>query len=62
MKKLKKVGLLAIICTFLLTLTGCTNNVEGTLEELMTKVYSNVAEEERPKALTNMEVNSENIE
>lgn len=62
MKKIKKVGLLAIICTFLLTLTGCTNNVEGTLEELMTKVYSNVAEEERPMALTNMEVNSENIE
>ena len=66
MKILKKCSVLIMImaCLFL---TACgkeakDKNVEGTLEELMTKVYATVPEEEKPMALTNIEVNEENIE
>ena len=37
-------------------------NVEGTLEEIMTKVYAGIPEENLPMALSNMEVNAENVE
>jgi len=60
---MKRISLFLIIC--LLLVTGCgkkEKNVEGTLEELMTKVYSNVSDEEKPMMLTNTEVNTENIE
>lgn len=62
MKLLKKLGLLTISAFMILALTGCSKNVEGTLEEIMTKVYSNVADDEKPMMLGNMEVNDENIE
>lgn len=39
-----------------------TENVEGTLEEIMTKVYAGIPEENLPMALSNMEVNAENVE
>ena len=60
---MKKISLFLIIC--LLLVTGCgkkEKNVEGTLEELMTKVYDNISDEEKPMMLTNTEVNAENIE
>ncbi|MBE6154791.1 MAG: hypothetical protein E7163_04390 [Firmicutes bacterium] len=60
---MKKISLFLIIC--LLLVTGCgkkAKNVEGTLEELMTKVYASVSDEEKPMMLTNTEVNNENIE
>lgn len=37
-------------------------NVEGTLEEIMEKVYAGIADEEKPMMLMNVEVNAENVE
>ena len=37
-------------------------NVEGTLEEIMTKVYADIPEENLPMALGNMEVDAESVE
>lgn len=60
---LKKIGLIAMVVTVTLLFTGCGNkNVEGTLEELMTKVYENVPDEKKPMMLGNTEVNEENAE
>ena len=68
MKTMKRLGLFLIICFSTLVLTGCgsekttVKNVEGTLEEIMTKVYQDVPEESRPMMLMNTEVNDENVE
>lgn len=69
MKTIKRLGLFLIICFSALVLTGCgsekaskAKNVEGTLEEIMTKVYEDVPEESRPMMLMNTEVNDENVE
>ena len=60
---MKKIFLVAFTFILSLTLIGCgAKNVEGTLEELMTKVYENVPEENRPMMLMNTEVNKENVE
>lgn len=66
---LKKLGLLTIVFVALVAFTGCgadketkEKNVEGTLEEIMTKVYADIPEEERPMMLMNTEVNAENVE
>ena len=60
---LKKFGFLFVVSLLVFTLTGCASkNIEGTLEEIMTKVYSSIPEDERPGALANTEVNEENIE
>ena len=49
MKKIKKILLLLLVCTTLVSLTGCVEkNVEGKLDEIMTKVYAGLAEDERP--------------
>lgn len=37
-------------------------NVEGALEEIMTKVYAGIPQESLPMMLTNMEVTSETVE
>ena len=60
MKKI--LGLLtALVLT--LTLTGCgEKNVDGSLEEIMNKVYASIPEEERPMMLMNTEVTKENVE
>lgn len=64
MKFMKKASLIVMViaCLFM---TACSNskeeNIEGTLEEIMTKVYATIPEDERPMALTNIEVNDENI-
>lgn len=61
----KKILSLFILLGCLLCITGCGNEnakVEGTLEDVMTKVYANIEEENLPMGLTNMEVNEENIE
>ena len=59
---MKKIILLMAVCmTFLLTGRG-SKNVEGSLEEIMTKVYANVADDEKPMGLANTEVTDENIE
>lgn len=58
--------ILIIFTALLITLgvTACesTKNVEGTLEDIMEKVYANIAEEDRPMMLMNTEVNEENVE
>lgn len=59
---MKKIGLLVSIFVFSLFITGCSNNVSGTLEEVMEKVYENIPENERPMMLTNTKVTDENIE
>lgn len=59
----KKIILGCLACVTLFSLTGCgEEKVEGTLEEIMTKVYADVPEDERPMMLTNTEVTEENVE
>ncbi len=63
MIKFKKIGLISLIG--MLFLTGCSNksqNIEGSLEEIMTKLYEGISEEELPMALTNIEITNENVE
>lgn len=63
MKHLKKIFLGLIVVLATLTLTGCGDkNVEGSLDEIMNKVYANVKDEEKPMMLANTIVNEENIE
>ena len=60
---MKKILLFLIAFISCFTLFGCgTKNVEGTLEDLMTKVYSTLKEDEKPMMLTNIEVTKENVE
>lgn len=60
---IKKIILGCLACVTLFSLTGCGEmQVEGTLEEIMTKVYAEVPEDERPMMLTNFEVTEENVE
>lgn len=63
MKIFKKISLIltAVVCVFLMTACG-EKNVEGTLEDLMTKVYADIPEDKRPMMLGNIEINDENIE
>ena len=59
----KKLKTLIIALILVLTTTACgAKNIEGNLEDIMTKVYSDIKEEERPMGLANTEVTSENIE
>ena len=61
MKKLFAILLIGL--TSLTVFTGCTSkNVEGNLEDLMTKVYNELPQEETPMMLQNVEVNAENME
>lgn len=48
---------------FCFVLTGCgEKNIEGTLPDIMTKLYEGISEEEKPMMLDNIELNSENFE
>lgn len=59
----KKIILGCLACVTLFSLTGCgEKQVEGTLEEIMTKVYADIPEDERPMLLTNIKISDENIE
>lgn len=63
MKKLEKLFVSVLIFGSLFLLYGCgKKNVEGSLEDIMAKVYKDIPEERKPMALTNMEVTDENIE
>lgn len=60
---MKRFLLIIVMFVFGLTLSGCgVKNVEGSLEEIMDKVYSNLKDDEKPMMLTNIEVNKENVE
>ena len=53
MKTIKKLFALLLVCTTILTLTGCgEKNVEGTLEEIMGSIneytYEGLADDEKP--------------
>lgn len=61
---MKKV-LIAICAVLALFMTGCgtkEKSIEGTLEDIMTKVYEGIPEEELPMMLSNVEVTKENEE
>lgn len=63
MKQLKKIIVLTIIMTLCLSLTGCkAKRVEGSLEEIMSKIYGDISKEELPMGLENIELNEENQE
>ena len=58
-----KILLVFIALISLLSLTGCgERNVQGSLEEIMDKVYASIPEDQRPMMLTNIEVTKENVE
>lgn len=59
MKKLFLFMLIAVAC---FGLTGCGNkNIEGSLENIMEKVYADIDDEDKPMMLTNIELTDENI-
>ncbi len=63
MKKFKYVGLCFIAVLAIFLVTGCGNkNIEGSLEDIMTKLYEDIPNDNRPGGLSNMEINDENIE
>lgn len=63
MKFFKITSLVVLIGAISLLVTGCGNkNIEGSLEDIMTKLYSSIPEDERPMMLQNTKVDSENIE
>lgn len=61
MKIFKKILLVVIILLVSVLVTGC-GNIEGSLEDIMTKVYADIPENERPMMLMNTEVTDENVE
>ena len=63
MKLFNRIALFLVICLSAFVLTGCgEKNVEGELDELMAKVYSQLPEDKTPMGLTNIEVTAENVE
>ena len=62
MKKIKLFSLVLVSVFSLFGLTGCgSENVEGSLEDLMTKMYQDIPEDQRPM-LANTVIDEENIE
>ena len=60
---LKRIGLFMFLGLMMFGLTGCgSDNVEGSLEDLMTNVYENLNDDEKPMMLMNTVVDEENIE
>lgn len=60
---MKKLLLITLMFIFALTLSACGNkNIEGSLEEIMDKVYSTLKDDEKPMMLTNIEITKENVE
>ena len=65
MKISTKILSILALSFFFLGISGCSKkeeNIPGSLEEIMTKVYASVPEEERPMYLENREVTKENAE
>ena len=56
------VAVVAIAVVAVVFLKPVEKNVEGTLEEIMGKVYAGIAEENLPMMLGNIPVDSENVE
>lgn len=63
MKNIKIFSLIVITFIMGLFLTGCgAKNVEGSLEDIMAKVYEKLPEDKTPMMLMNTEVTEENVE
>lgn len=63
MKVFKKIILIVIMLVVAFAVTGCgSKNIEGSLEDIMTKLYAGIPEDQRPMMLMNTEVNEENVE
>ena len=63
MKKIFKISILAFSFMALIVFTACSNNnVEGSLEDIMERVYKDIPQDERPMMLGNIEVTDENVE
>lgn len=65
MKLFSKLLTPLVLLALLFNVTGCgtkEKNIEGSLEDIMKKVYANVPEEKTPMMLTNIEVTEENAE
>ena len=63
MKVFKKIFLIVIMLVAAVVLTGCgSKNIEGSLEDIMTKLYASIPDDERPMMLMNTEINEENVE
>lgn len=64
MTHFKKFGL-GLLIIGALFLTGCSakeENIEGSLEEIMDKLYEGISEDELPMGLSNIGITSENVE
>ena len=65
---MKKLSLLFVLLSALLLITGCNEkkeenkNIEGTLTEIIEKVYKDLPAENTPNGLSNIELTDENIE
>ncbi len=60
---MKKIG--ALVLLVLVLLTGCkkeVKNIEGTLPEIMEKLYAGIPEEQMPMYVENVELTNETIE
>lgn len=63
MKLFKKVIFVIVIFSIALLFTGCGNkNIDGSLDDLMAKVYNDLPKDQIPMFLENYEINDDNIE
>ena len=63
MRKIKYLGLCVVLLLTMFVVTGCgSKNVEGKLEDIMDRLYVDIAEDNRPGLLTNIPIDDENIE
>ena len=65
----KRIFSIVLLIISLFLLSGCEDkkeekqeNISGSLEEIMSKVYEGISEEEMPMFVENQELNEENIE
>lgn len=60
---MKKIICLLCLLASCFVLTGCgEKNIEGSLQDIMAKLYEGISEEEKPMLLENIELNNENFE
>ena len=62
---MKRIVYVLGVLLFAVVLTGCGNankNIEGSLEDIMTKLYSGISEDELPMMVDNITLNEENFE
>lgn len=63
MKLFKNISFIFIAILLVFSLAGCKDkNIEGSLSDIMKKVYADVKEDEKPMGLSDIEVTDENIE